>query len=108
MMDSSDGLARSLHQLAEASEVGFAVDREAIPVASALEAVVADSAAALDEAISFGEDFELVCTMPEAAVEVVSAELSVPLSVVGRVKAADAGISIDGEPLEDVGFTHGT
>lgn len=108
MMDSSDGLARSLHQLAEAGEVGFAVDREAIPVAPALDAVVADSAAALDDAISFGEDFELVCTMPEAAVEGVSAELSVPLSVVGRVKEADAGISIDGEPLEDVGFTHGT
>jgi len=32
MMDSSDGLARSLHQLAEASGVGFELDPDRVPV----------------------------------------------------------------------------
>ncbi len=38
-MDSSDGLARSLHQLAEASDCRFAIDSEAIPIDDAVRDV---------------------------------------------------------------------
>ncbi|UTF54582.1 thiamine-phosphate kinase [Natronosalvus rutilus] len=107
MMDSSDGLARSLHQLAEASGCGFALERESIPVAPELEAVVDDHETALERAITTGEDFELVCTLPEAAVERVRGELECPLAVVGRVVDADAGVSLDDEALVDRGYTHG-
>ncbi|MFC7213738.1 thiamine-phosphate kinase [Saliphagus sp. GCM10025334] len=107
MMDSSDGLARSLHQLAEASDCGFALERESIPVAPELEAVVDDHEIALERAITTGEDFELVCTVPEAAVERVRDDLECSLTVVGRVVDADAGITLDGEALADRGYTHG-
>ncbi|WP_312911330.1 thiamine-phosphate kinase [Natronosalvus caseinilyticus] len=107
MMDSSDGLARSLHQLAEASDCGFAIERESIPVAPELEAVVDDHETALERAITTGEDFELVCTAPEAAVERVRDDLECSLSVVGRVVNADAKITLDGEALADRGYTHG-
>ena len=107
MMDSSDGLARSLHQLAEASGVGFEIDGKAVPVVSDLEQLVEEGESARELAIRFGEDFELVCTMPESAVPTVRAELDIPLSVVGEVKDSGTGIVMDGEPLEDVGFTHG-
>ncbi len=107
MMDSSDGLARSLHQLAAASEVGFAIEGDSIPVAEELRAVTEDPETADSQAIRFGEDFELVCTMPEERIEEARSELSVPLSVVGQVTNDDAGVTIDGTPLEDEGYTHG-
>ncbi|WP_353634631.1 thiamine-phosphate kinase [Halobacterium sp. NMX12-1] len=101
MMDSSDGLARSLHQLAEASDCGFAVDGDSVPVAEELRDVVEDP---LDTAVTYGEDFELVATVPESAVGVVRAESDVPLSIVGEVTAS--GVTLDGEPLADRGWTH--
>ncbi|MGM0399650.1 MAG: thiamine-phosphate kinase, partial [Halobacteriota archaeon] len=61
MMDSSDGLARSLHQLAEASDVGFAIEADQVPVDDALEAM-GDGTDVLHEAMTYGEDFELVAT----------------------------------------------
>ncbi|ADB62346.1 thiamine-monophosphate kinase [Haloterrigena turkmenica DSM 5511] len=111
MMDSSDGLARSLHQLAEASDCGFAVDSEAVPVAEALfeladgEGTDADP---LERAIAFGEDFELVATLPESALETVRAAIDVDLSVIGSVTEPVEGITLDGEKLPDRGYTHGT
>jgi thiamine-monophosphate kinase len=103
MMDSSDGLARSLHQIAEASGCGFAIERDAIPVAESLREVAPADATEL--ATSFGEDFELVCTLPEEEVEPAREATEVPLTAIGRV--TDRGITIDGDPLPDRGFTHG-
>lgn len=102
MMDSSDGLARSLHQLAEASDVGFDIEGDQIPVDDSLVSRVADP---LWTAVTFGEDFELVATVPEARVEEVRASCSLPLTVVGRV--VEDGLVLDDEPLPDVGWTHG-
>jgi len=107
MMDSSDGLARSLHQIAEASDVGVTLDGSAVPVHPAVEAVTDDSDEQFEMATHFGEDFELVCTLPPAAVDRARRDCSVELTRVGSVRAADAGITVDGDPLEDRGYTHG-
>ncbi|MFB6087598.1 MAG: thiamine-phosphate kinase [Haloarculaceae archaeon] len=104
MMDSSDGLARSLHQLAEASDCGIAVETP-LPVDDAVDDVATDAEDRLELGAFFGEDFELVCTLPEAAVAQVRERLDVSLTVVGRV--VDEGVTLDGEPLPDRGFTHG-
>jgi len=101
MMDSSDGLARSLHQLSEASGCGFDVDSDRVPVADDLGELVDDP---LDRAVTFGEDFELVATVPAERVEAARGALSVDLSVVGEV--TQSGILLDGEPLPDEGWTH--
>ncbi|MFB6072641.1 MAG: thiamine-phosphate kinase [Halobacterium sp.] len=101
MMDSSDGLARSLHQLAEASGCGFDVESDRIPVAHELSALSAD---ALDDAVTFGEDFELVATVPADDVAAVEREVPVPVADVGEV--TDAGVRMDGSPLADRGWTH--
>ncbi|ELY61384.1 thiamine-monophosphate kinase [Natronococcus amylolyticus DSM 10524] len=107
MMDSSDGLARSLHQLTEASDCGFAIDGEAIPVDDAVRSVSETDREALERATTFGEDFELVATVPETALEAVRDAVDVPLSTIGTVLESDDGISLDGEPLADRGYTHG-
>jgi len=64
MMDSSDGLARSLHQLAEASGSGSNSIPTAFLFTPAVDAVADDPAERFELAAHFGEDFELVCTSP--------------------------------------------
>ncbi|PSP54971.1 thiamine-phosphate kinase [Halobacteriales archaeon QS_1_67_19] len=105
MMDSSDGLARSLHQLAEASDCGFAIESDAVPVADAVESVAADAADRRELSLFFGEDFELVFTVPESELPAVEASSPVPVAAIGR--ATESGVEMDDEPLPDRGFTHG-
>lgn len=104
MLDSSDGLARSLHQLAEASGCGFAVEGETIPIDRAVRAVAVDDEDAFDMATTVGEDFELVCTMPPRAVESAREACPVPITVLGEVTVE--GVTLDGDPLVDRGYTH--
>lgn len=101
MMDSSDGLARSLHQLAAKSGCGFDVDGASVPIHESLQRGVEDS---LERALTYGEDFELVATVPEADLGSVRADLQ-DLSVIGDV--TEDGVSLDGEPLPDTGYVHG-
>ena len=127
MMDSSDGLARSLHQLADASDCGFAIESEPIPIDEAVyetidgaretvsettagtDEVVSetsdDGSRVFDSAITFGEDFELVCTIPEADLAAAREATPVSLTPIGSVVAD--GIALDGEALPDRGYTHG-
>ena len=51
MMDLSDGLGADLPRLAKASRVGFAIEMDDLPLARG---------AKIDEAISEGEDYELL------------------------------------------------
>ncbi|WP_134671009.1 thiamine-phosphate kinase [Halorussus marinus] len=106
MMDSSDGLARSLHQLAAASDCGFSVDSESLPVDESVRAVADGRAERRELSIFFGEDFELVFTAPEAEVPALREASPTPISVIGEATAA--GVELDGEPLADRGYTHGT
>ncbi|MCU4740601.1 thiamine-phosphate kinase [Halobacteria archaeon AArc-m2/3/4] len=111
MMDSSDGLARSLHQLSEASsreceyECGFAVESDPLPIDDSVREVTEDEAAALELATTFGEDFELVFTVPEDAIAELTEEVDVPVTVIGSVLES-AEITLDGETLADRGYTH--
>ena len=106
MMDSSDGLARSLHQLAEASDCGFDVAYDRVPVDPAVDAVADDESDRRECALHFGEDFELVFTVPVDDVGDVRASLDVDVTRIGTVTAADTGVVADGDPLPDRGFTH--
>ncbi|MFC7153892.1 thiamine-phosphate kinase [Halomarina halobia] len=104
MMDSSDGLARSLHQLAEASDCGFRVEYDALPVDGSVRDLADDPDDERDLALYFGEDFELVFTTddPEAAREA----SPTPVSEIGTVTEGGEGVRLDGEALPDRGFTH--
>jgi len=106
MMDSSDGLARSLHQLARASDCGASLDGDAVPVDEAVREYATDDDDAHEMACFFGEDFELVAAIPETEVAAARAACPVDLTVVGDV--TDGGVTMDGETLPDRGFTHGT
>jgi thiamine-monophosphate kinase len=110
MMDSSDGLARSCHQLAEASDSGLALDGDAVPVDDAVHEVAEGEATVRELGWYFGEDFELVCTVPAEQVDDARADCTVPLTVVGEVTKGDGDgsvVTVDGGHLPDRGFTHG-
>lgn len=105
MMDSSDGLARSLHQLAAASDCGFAVESP-LPVDEAVETVTDDAETRDELGLFFGEDFELVCTLPADRVGAAREAVPVELSRIGTVTGQ--GVTLDGDPLPDRGYTHGS
>jgi len=80
MIDVSDGLAADLGHIADASGVGFALDE--VPVAPG---------ATLEQALSGGEDYELVFTAPVAAL---------PLGFrIGQCTADPAERTLAGSPL---------
>jgi thiamine-monophosphate kinase len=105
MMDSSDGLARSLHQLAAASDCGFDVSWERLPVDRSVEAVAEDATDRRELSAFFGEDFELVFTARDDALAGVRASVPGRVTRIGSVTEA-GGIVADGEPLPDRGYTH--
>jgi len=104
MMDSSDGLARSLHQLAAASDCGFAVERESLPIDDAVYGVAHGDDEAMELATTVGEDFELVATLPEDALGAAREASPTPVSWIGTVTAE--GVTLDGETLPDRGYDH--
>ena len=60
MMDLSDGLAKDLPRMAKLSDVGYLVDFENVPT---------NAGCKLAQALSDGEDYELLFTCPESEVE---------------------------------------
>lgn len=105
MIDSSDGLARSLHQLTEASQCGVSIESGSLPIDEAIDDVADDPTEALELGVFVGEDFELVFTVPPAAVAHLSDATPTPITVIGEV--TESGVQMDGAPLEDRGYSHG-
>ena len=110
-IDSSDGLAWSLHELAKMSEVGFLIDR--VPVAHKVKCFAEfNGLNELELALYGGEEYELVVTVKpklwgaaETAVEAVGGRL-LPIGKATRDK--QVVVEIDGEkyPIEAKGWEH--
>ena len=105
MIDSSDGLARSLHQLSEASDCGFAVETP-LPIDDAVDDVTDDPAARRELGVFFGEDFELVFTAPPDSLPGLRDVCGVPITRIGTVTEGSA-VTLDDVSLPDRGYTHG-
>ena len=63
MMDVSDGLATDLRRMMKASGTGAVIDAARIPIASAARKLH-DQKSPLEHALTDGEDFELLFTVP--------------------------------------------
>lgn len=101
MIDVSDGLALDLHRLADASGVGFELEADAVPVAAG---------ATWADALSGGEDYELVMTVDENEVgafreRFVEEGLRPPVRI--GVTTGDPGIrTLGGVALDRLGWQH--
>ncbi|MBS3787905.1 thiamine-phosphate kinase [Candidatus Bipolaricaulota bacterium] len=105
MMDISDGLARSLHQLAEVNDVGFRVTADKIPYAPLLDELTGSEEEKEKLGLFTGEDYELLFTAPEKHEFDLAKYGS---TVIGKV--TEEGVDIvrgrEVSPLEDEGYVH--
>jgi thiamine-monophosphate kinase len=105
MMDNSDGLALSLSDLSEVSDVGFIVREEALPLARGIEEMVGHDEA-LSLVLSAGGDFELVFTVKEEMID--AARKACDFTIIGEV--VDEGIWMEshgrGRRIEPRGYEH--
>jgi thiamine-monophosphate kinase len=65
-MDVSDGLAGDLTKLCAASGISANIDTPLVPLSGAAAALVARGAIAIDTLISGGDDYEILCAVPQA------------------------------------------
>jgi thiamine-monophosphate kinase len=109
MMDISDGLARSLHQLAEASGVGFKIDAGVLPCSVEAEELARDQDALLEMCLYTGEDYELLFTLPQE--RLLAAKKACEFVVIGQVVPVSEGVRMklgtEFVELPDRGYEHG-
>jgi thiamine-monophosphate kinase len=110
-IDSSDGLAWALHELAAANRVGFQIENLPVPKICT-EFAEANSLDAIDFALYGGEEFELVITLPaknwKKATKVVQ-QIGGTLTRIGEiVEEPQKVLRIDGEEriIEIKGYEH--
>ncbi len=95
MMDVSDGLLLDARRLAQASGVTIDLDRRAVPIAVAEDR--------RDEALTWGEDYELLFTTSPDAI------LPIPAHAIGAVhELVENTLLLDGSaPPQRLGYEHG-
>lgn len=114
-MDISDGLSSSLYQLQEINQVGFEINKHALPLARELNKL-SEKNHKIDPyqiALHFGGDYEILVTLPEASFEKTKKALYHPfgtiLSRIGMVTRRKDIILVDGAQkklLENKGYEH--
>ena len=99
MMDVSDGLLLDASRLAAASGVTLALDRAAVPLAQGV-----DEAGRADEALRWGDDYQLLFTLPAGM------HPPIPASQIGEVRPAGSSpLLLDGtapDPARPLGYLH--
>ena len=112
-IDVSDGLVGDLGKLAAASGLGARIEAADVPLSSAARAAVAVEPGLFKSVVSGGDDYEIVCTVPEpkgAAFEVAATAAGVAVTPIGRMRAGEGVeiIAADGKPLKlaQTSFSH--
>jgi thiamine-monophosphate kinase len=103
-MDVSDGLAGDLTKLCGVSGVSAVIDLESIPLSDAARDLVSRGIAGLETLIAGGDDYEILCTLPEdrvAAFVKAARDAGVAVSSIGTVVAGSAAPKfVDGQGRE--------
>jgi thiamine-monophosphate kinase len=103
-MDVSDGLAGDLAKLCAASGVSAIVNAPAIPFSGTLAMLIDQYYGILEFAVSGGDDYEILCTIPENRFEAFAQAASVagiPVTLIGTIIAGIAFPRfIDGQGAE--------
>jgi thiamine-monophosphate kinase len=112
-MDVSDGLAGDLGKLCGASGVAAEVEIARVPLSRAARAALAAEARLMETVLAGGDDFEVIATVPPAALDKfhrAAMAVGVPVTVIGRVMAGNGArfLGPDGKPLrlKRTSFSH--
>lgn len=111
MMDISDGLAGDLRHILRASRVGARLDAEKIPISRQAHRLARiDGKSALTHALTDGEDFELLATMPVTRFDwtIANWPFKLGLAAVGEITPHGLSIADRGRvrKLSEKGFEH--
>ena len=104
-MDVSDGLAGDFAKLCRASKVAADIEVKVVPLSDAASAVIAAEPAMLETALTGGDDYEIVCTVPAQKAQSFRAAAkaaNVAVTEIGEVKTGEGArfIGTDGNVLE--------
>jgi len=104
-MDVSDGLAGDLAKLCAASGVSASVDLPLVPLSTAASGLLSRNAICVETLLAGGDDYEVLCTVPEAGSDaLIAAALAsgVTVTVIGTILAGDEPprfLDRQGQPL---------
>lgn len=92
-MDVSDGLAGDLAKLCAASRISATINLAAVPLSKPAQALVVQSHSNLESIVSGGDDYEVVCTVPENRWDsfvAAAARANVQITNIGGIEAGAA------------------
>jgi thiamine-monophosphate kinase len=102
-MDVSDGLAGDLAKLCRVSGVAATVDAARVPLSDAAQAVLAVDPGALATALTGGDDYEILCTVPKAKVDrfrVAAMAAKVAVTPIGSIETGEGARFFDARGQE--------
>jgi thiamine-monophosphate kinase len=113
-MDVSDGLAGDLAKLCAASAVSAVIDAPSIPLSAAAVALCAHGTVGIESLISGGDDYEILCALPENRFEAFAHEAGLAGVAVTSIGTVIAGVSaprfLDAQgreiPLKRLSYSH--
>ena len=94
-MDVSDGLVGDFGKLCAASDVGADIEVARVPLSDAARAAIAGEPSRLETALTGGDDYEVVATVPADARDALMAAAKaagVPLTEIGRIRSDRPGV----------------
>jgi thiamine-monophosphate kinase len=92
-MDVSDGLAGDLAKLCAASGVSAVIDAQTIPLSAVAAALIAHGSVGIEAVVSGGDDYEILCAIPENRFEAFAQgarAAGVAVTSIGAVVAGDS------------------
>lgn len=107
-MDVSDGLVGDFGKLCRASQVGADIAVYKIPLSVGAKAAIADDPVMIETALTGGDDYEIVCTIPaaEAASFRAAAQAAkVAVTEIGEIKAGE-DVRFLGSDGKQLAFRH--
>jgi thiamine-monophosphate kinase len=112
-MDVSDGLVGDFAKLCRASGVAADVDVGRVPLSEAAKAIISADASVLESALTGGDDYEIVCTVPaarSASFQAAAKAANVAVTEIGEIKAGQGVrfLAASGQALrfKQVSFSH--
>jgi thiamine-monophosphate kinase len=97
-MDVSDGLVGDFTKLCRVSKVAAEIAAARVPLSGAAQAAIAADPAMLETALTGGDDFEIVCTVPAAKADAFRAAAKaadVAVTEIGEIKAGEGVRFVD-------------
>jgi thiamine-monophosphate kinase len=92
-MDVSDGLAGDLAKLCNASGVSAVIDAPGLPLSAAAAILLARGTVGVERIVSGGDDYEILCTVPENRFEAFAQEAGIAGVAIASIGTVIAGTS---------------